>query len=182
MAATGAVCGLPIGSDAAARGGGATCRLLLRETPHATSAHMARHVHPALRRLAYATTFEAGGVLLSTAILLLMSGASTGSSLAFSIVASSVAMLWNLVFNAGFEAWESRQSVKGRGIARRIVHALLFEGGLVLLLIPLTAWWFSVTLIQALVYEAVLIVAFLLYTYAFTLVFDHLFGLPASAR
>jgi uncharacterized membrane protein len=143
---------------------------------------MALQHHPTLRRLIFASTFEAGGILLSTALLLVMAEASAGSSLAFAILASTVAMLWNLAFNAGFEAWETRQPVKGRGPARRIAHALLFEAGLVLLLIPLTAWWFSVSLLQALGYEAVLIVAFLLYTYVFTWLFDRLFGLPASAR
>lgn len=143
---------------------------------------MAFHRKPALRRLFYAITFEAGGVLLSTGLLLILADATASSSLAFSIVASSVAMLWNLVFNAGFEAWEALQSAKGRGMARRIVHALLFEGGLVVLLIPLTAWWFSVSLLEALAYEAALILAFLIYTYGFTWTFDRMFGLPASAR
>lgn len=143
---------------------------------------MALHHHPRLRRVIYATSFEAGGVLLSTILLLLMAETTAGSSLVFSILASTVAMLWNVTFNAGFEAWEARQSVKGRSLARRTAHALLFEAGLVLFLLPLTMWWFSVTLLQALTYEAALIIAFLIYTWAFTWVFDRLFGLPASAR
>lgn len=143
---------------------------------------MALHDHPRLRRLIYATSFEAGGVLLSTVVLLAMSEAGAASSLVFSILASTVAMLWNLAFNAGFEAWEARQTVKGRSLARRTAHAMLFEAGLVLFLLPLTMWWFSVTLLQALSYEAALIIAFLIYTWAFTFAFDRLFGLPASAR
>jgi uncharacterized membrane protein len=143
---------------------------------------MALHDRPTLRRLIYATTFEAGGVLMSTALLLLMADTTAGGSLAFSILASTVAMLWNLAFNAMFEAWESRQTTRGRSFARRTAHALLFEAGLVLMLLPLTAWWFSVNLLTALAYEGVLIVAFLIYTWAFTFAFDRLFGLPASAR
>lgn len=143
---------------------------------------MALHDHPTLRRLIYATMFEAGGVLLSTALLLLLAETTAGGSLVFSILASTVAMLWNMIFNAGFEAWEAGQTVKGRSLPRRIAHALLFEAGLVLLLLPLTMWWFTVTLLQALGFEAVLILAFLIYTYLFTLGFDRLFGLPASAR
>lgn len=143
---------------------------------------MALHHHPRLRRVIYATSFEAGGVLLSTILLLVMAETTASSSLVFSILASTVAMLWNVTFNAGFEAWEARQSVKGRSLARRTAHALLFEAGLVLFLLPLTMWWFSVTLLQALSYEAALIIAFLIYTWAFTWVFDRLFGLPASAR
>jgi uncharacterized membrane protein len=111
-----------------------------------------------------------------------MAKTTPGSSLAFSIIASTVAMLWNLAFNAMFEAWEQRQPIRGRSLKRRAAHALLFEAGLVAALLPLTAWWFSVSLLQALAYEAVLIVAFLIYTCLFTFAFDRLFGLPASAR
>ncbi|MCZ8079732.1 MAG: PACE efflux transporter [Rhodobacteraceae bacterium] len=143
---------------------------------------MALHQSPALRRILYAISFEAGGILLSAALLLLMAETTAGSSLVFSILASTVAMLWNLAFNAMFEAWETRQTTRGRSLKRRIAHALLFEAGLVLALLPLTAWWFSVTLVQALAYEAVLIAAFLIYTWAFTWAFDRIFGLPASAR
>ncbi|MEZ5754390.1 MAG: PACE efflux transporter [Paracoccaceae bacterium] len=143
---------------------------------------MALHHHPRLRRVIYAASFEAGGILLSTALLLAMAETTAGSSLVFSILASTVAMLWNLAFNAAFERWESRQPVLGRSLARRSAHALLFEGGLVLFLLPLTAWWFSVSLLHALAYESALILAFLIYTWLFTFAFDRLFGLPASAR
>ena len=143
---------------------------------------MALHQHPRLRRVIYATSFEAGGILLSTLLLLAMAETTAGSSLVFSILASTVAMLWNLAFNAAFERWESRQPIRGRSLARRSAHALLFEGGLVLFLLPLTAWWFSVPLLQALAYESALILAFLISTWIFTFAFDRLFGLPASAR
>ena len=143
---------------------------------------MSLHNRPTLRRILYATSFELGGVLMSTLLLLAMAETSAGGSLLFSILASTVAMLWNLGFNAAFEAWETRQTTRGRSLARRITHALLFEAGLAAALLPLTAWWFSVTLLTALLYEGVLIGAFLIYTYLFTWAFDRLFGLPASAR
>lgn len=143
---------------------------------------MSLHSRPTLRRILYATSFEVGGVLMSTVLLLLMADTSAGGSFVFSAIASTVAMLWNLSFNAMFEAWETRQPTRGRSLARRITHALLFEAGLAAALLPLTAWWFSVSLLTALVYEGVLIGAFLIYTYLFTWAFDRLFGLPASAR
>lgn len=143
---------------------------------------MSLHDRPRLRRVIYATCFEAGGILLSTALLLFMAKTSAPSSFAFSVLASTVAMTWNLIFNALFERWESRQPARGRSLSRRISHALLFEAGLVIALLPLTAWWFAVPLLTALVYEAALIAAFLVYTYIFTWAFDHIFGLPASAR
>lgn len=143
---------------------------------------MALHDRPRLRRVIYATSFEAGGIALSTALLLVMAKTTGPSSFAFSVLASTVAMIWNLIFNALFERWESRQPARGRSLSRRIAHALLFEAGLLTALLPLTAWWFAVPLLTALAYEAALIAAFLLYTYLFTWAFDRLFGLPASAR
>ena len=67
-------------------------------------------------------------------------------------------------------------------LRRRTVHALMFEGGLVLICIPVMAWWLQVGYLEALVYEAGLIALFIVYTYAFTWGFDRIFGLPASAR
>lgn len=143
---------------------------------------MALHDRPTLRRLIYATSFEGGGILMSTALLLLMAETSAGGSFVFSTLCSTVAMVWNLIFNALFEAWESRQPARGRSLARRSAHAILFEAGLLIALLPLTAWWFAVPVLTALAYESILVAAFLIYTWAFTWAFDRLFGLPASAR
>jgi len=80
-----------------------------------------------------------------------------------------------------FERWEARQSVRGRSVARRVAHAVGFEGGLVLFLVPLFAWWFDVGLWQALVMDLGLLLFFLAYTFVFNWCFDRVFGLPASA-
>ena len=85
------------------------------------------------------------------------------------------------MFNHAFERWESRQLVRGRSLARRVAHALMFEGGLVLMLVPLIAWWLDVGLWHALVMDLGLVLFFLAYTFTFTWAFDKLFGLPATA-
>lgn len=137
---------------------------------------------PTRRKIVYAVSFETLGTLVASVALMLMSQASAGSSLALSVLTATIALCWSHLFNTGFEAWEARQPVKGRSIRRRTVHALMFEGGLVLICIPVMAWWLQVGYIEALVYEAGLIVLFMVYTYAFTWAFDRIFGLPASAR
>ena len=98
------------------------------------------------------------------------------------VAASAIAVVWNMVFNTLFERWESRQAQRGRTLRRRLAHAVGFEGRLVLALVPMMAWWFNVTLWQALVMDLGLIVFFLCYTFAFNWVFDRIFGLPASAQ
>ena len=139
-------------------------------------------MRPTLRKIVYAASFEAGGILVAGAALTLMSDAGVAKSLSLSAFGAAIAMLWSLVFNTVCEAWEARQPTKGRSLLRRITHALLFEGGLVLILLPATAWWLSTSLWVALTYEPVLIGVFLIYAYVFTWGFDRIFGLPDSAR
>ncbi|MBZ0226066.1 MAG: PACE efflux transporter [Comamonas sp.] len=133
------------------------------------------------RRVIYVTIYEIIAIIASS-LLFVVIGQQPGESGAMAVVASAVAVIWNVGFNSAFEWWEARQSVKGRSLGRRVAHAIGFEGGLALILVPLMAWWFGVTLWQALVMEAALVVFFLVYTYLFNWVFDHFFGLPASAQ
>ena len=137
---------------------------------------------PTRRKIVYAVSFETLGTLVASVYLWVVSDASPASSLALSVLTATIALSWSFVFNTGFEAWEARQPVRGRSLKRRTAHALLFEGGLVLICIPVMAWWLQVGYLEALVYEAGLIAVFVLYTYAFTWGFDRIFGLPASAR
>ncbi|MFM7334780.1 MAG: PACE efflux transporter [Tabrizicola sp.] len=137
---------------------------------------------PARRKIVFAVSFETLGTGLASVYLWLVSEASPASSFVLSVLTATIALSWSFAFNTIFEAWEARQAVKGRSLKRRTMHALLFEGGLVLLCIPVMAWWLQVSLTQALVYEAGLIALFILYTYLFTWGFDRIFGLPASAR
>lgn len=130
--------------------------------------------------MVFVTLYELIAIAASS-LLFMAIGQSAGHSGGMAIAASTLAIVWNLTFNHLFEQWEARQSVKGRSVMRRVVHALGFEGGLAMVLIPLMAWWFGVTLWEATVMEAGLLVFFLVYTYVFNWCFDHVFGLPASA-
>lgn len=134
------------------------------------------------RRVVYVTAYEALAIVLSSLLLAVFFDAPVGHAGAMAVAASAIAMAWNLAYNWGFERWEARQATGGRGFARRAAHALGFEAGLVLALVPLMAWWFDVGLIEAFILDIGLIVFFLVYTFAFNLGFDRLFGLPTSAQ
>jgi uncharacterized membrane protein len=94
---------------------------------------------------------------------------------------SSFALGWSYLFNTVFEYWESRQAQKGRSVLRRVVHAVGFEGGLVVLLVPVMAWWLGTTLQEAFIADMGVLAFFFLYSFIFTWAFDQVFGLPASA-
>ena len=134
------------------------------------------------RRVLYVTLYELIAIAAATLGLAMLSGQGMSHSGVLAVAASVIAVLWNLAFTWMFERWESRQAQRGRTVARRIAHAIGFEGGLVLALVPLMAWWFDISLWQALVMDFGLIVFFLCYTFVFNWVFDRIFGLPASAQ
>ena len=133
------------------------------------------------RRVVFVSLYEGIAIAASSAIFMAI-GQDLSSSGVMAVVASAMAICWNLAFNWLFEKWESRQTKKGRSVLRRVAHAIGFEGGLGCMLIPLMAWWFGVTLWEATVMEAGLLVFFGLYTFAFNWCFDRIFGLPASAQ
>ena len=134
------------------------------------------------RKVVYITLYEIIAIAMSTTGLALLSGANMGHASVAAIAASAIAVIWNLVYTPLFERWESRQAKRGRSVLRRVVHAIGFEGGLVVTLVPLFAWWLDISLWQAFVLDLGLIVFFLVYTFVFNLAFDKIFGLPASAQ
>lgn len=139
-------------------------------------------MRPALRRVVYISLYEAIAIVIVSLGLHAMTGGGLLHASALAVMTSAVAVVWNLVFNHAFEWWEARQAVRGRSIARRVAHAVGFEGGLVALLVPLMAWWLDVSLLEALLMDVGLVVFFLVYTFVFTWAFDRVFGLPVSAR
>ncbi len=136
---------------------------------------------PVVRRILYVSTYEGFAILFSSLIFALLGhdGVSAGSA---AVLCSAVAVGWNFVFTTVFERWEARNPVKGRSTLRRITHAILFEGGLAVVLTPVLALVLGMTIAEAFVTNLGLLVYFLVYTYLFNWGFDLLFGLPASAQ
>lgn len=134
------------------------------------------------RKVVYVISFELIAIALASVLLRWLSDSPVETAGITAVVSSVIAMTWNYVYNMLFEAWERRQSRKGRSLLRRAVHAVGFELGLVTMLVPLFAWVLGVSLLVALVLNAVMIVFFLVYGFVFNLVFDRVFGLPLSAQ
>lgn len=139
-------------------------------------------MHPWLRRTVYVVLYEAIAIVAASLGLSLLSGEGVQTTGPVTVMSAVIAVAWNLAFNTAFEFWEARRAVRGRSLRLRIGHALGFELGLTALLVPLLAWWLDIGLVEALVYDIALIVFFIVYTFAFNLGFDRVFGLPASAR
>ncbi len=137
---------------------------------------------PLTRRVVQAILFEGIAVSVVAPAMAWMFDQPVSSTLGLAVLMSGIALAWNYAFNTAFERWEARQAVKGRSWRRRLAHGALFEGGLVVMLVPVMAWWLDTTLWKAFVADLGILAFFFVYGIAFTWTFDRVFGLPQSAR
>ena len=84
---------------------------------------------------------------------------------------AALALGWNVVFNGLFDRLLDRLQVV-RNAWVRVLHALLFEGGLVAVGVPLIAWWLNISLWQAFLLDIGVLLFFLPYTYVYHWVYD----------
>lgn len=136
---------------------------------------------PLARRITYAVIFEIFAVIFTTIIFALLGNSPSASFLA-SFASSTAALVWNLIFNWGFEAFERRIGVTSRPWYMRVAHALSFEVGIIIILVPLIAWILAVGFAQAFFMQIGLMVFFLIYTAVYAWLFDRVFGLPEPAE
>jgi uncharacterized membrane protein len=136
---------------------------------------------PTSRRVLQAVLYEVFAIAFVGPVLSIAFDKPATSTLALAFVLSSIALTWNYVFNVLFERWESRQSVRGRSFSRRLAHGIGFEGGLVVILVPVMALWLEISVLQAFLANLGLLAFFFVYAIAFTWTFDRVFGLPESA-
>lgn len=134
------------------------------------------------RKIVYVGLYELIAIVIASTGLAMGSGSSLERAGVIAVASSVIAVVWNLVYNTLFERWEARQSVRGRSVRRRVAHAVGFELGFLVMLVPLFAWWFGISLWHALVLDIGLALFFLVYTFAFNWAFDKVFGLPAAAQ
>lgn len=134
------------------------------------------------RKIVHAVLFEVFAIISATLMFMAAADHDALSSGGLAVLTSVAALLWNMAYNAAFERWEKRQITRGRSLKRRIVHAIGFEGGLVVILLPLIAWWLEISIARALGLEIGMVLFFVIYGFVYNWCFDHVFGLPDSAK
>lgn len=96
-----------------------------------------------------------------------------------SVVSASLATLWNFAYNYVFD--RVLQRTHGTTLKTpmvRVLHAVLFETGLLLVLAPFIAWYLGVSLLQAFVMDLSFALFYLGYALVFNWGYDRLFPLP----
>ncbi|WP_268628587.1 PACE efflux transporter, partial [Escherichia coli] len=92
---------------------------------------------------------------------------------ALAVMLSTVAMLWNMVYNTVFDRlWPVSRVV--RNLKVRALHAVGFEAGFILIGVPIAAWMLSISWTQAFMLEIGFFLFFLPYTMAYNWLYDML--------
>lgn len=124
-------------------------------------------------RFFHALGFELLAIAICAPLGAWLLGYSLAHMGALTLMISLVAMVWNMVFNALFDRAQQRMGFR-KTMGARALHALLFEIGLLLAVVPLAAWWLDIGLWEALVLDIGIALFFLPYTFVFNWCYDHL--------
>ncbi|WP_341871309.1 PACE efflux transporter [Salinivibrio costicola] len=93
---------------------------------------------------------------------------------------SVLATFWNYVYNIGFDkAMLARRGSVIKTLPLRLLHAVLFEAGLLVATIPFIMWWLSMSFWQALRMDIGLVIFYLIYAFVYNWLYDYLFPIPA---
>ena len=95
------------------------------------------------------------------------------------VVGSLIATGWNYVYNLGFD--HTMQRLYGdvrKTVVIRVFHALLFEAGLLIVLVPFIAWWLAIGWLEAFIIDISFSAFFLIYAFVFNWAYDVIFPVP----
>ncbi|MBC7608341.1 MAG: multidrug/biocide efflux PACE transporter [Polaromonas sp.] len=125
----------------------------------------------AAERFLHALIFEVLAIAICAPVGAWLLGHSLAHMGALTLMISLVAMGWNMVFNALFDRAQWRWGFT-RNLTARAVHALLFEIGLLLVIVPLAAWWLDMGLWHAFVLDIGIALFFMPYSFVFNWLYD----------
>lgn len=89
------------------------------------------------------------------------------------IAMAVTSVIWNMTFNHFFEKFEAKRKLK-RTVGVRILHAIGFEGGLMLATIPMVAYALEMPIWQAILTDLSMTLCILVYTFIFQWCYDHI--------
>ena len=135
-------------------------------------------------RIRQVALFEVGGLLLITPPFVWLSGVDVADSFALLAGIALIAALWNAVYNTTFDWLDARLSSRTadlRPMPLRVAHAVGFEGGLLLISLPIIVAWTGMTWGEALLADIGLALAYTVYAFGFNLAYDRLYPIAEQA-
>ncbi len=130
-------------------------------------------------RIRHAISFEIIGLALITPLGAFAFGMPIADIGVVGVASATIATGWNYLYNLGFDHLMQRMTGGTRkSLGIRVLHAALFEGGLLVALMPLIAWYLGVSLLQAFMMDVSFALFYLVYAFVFNWAYDRIFPLP----
>ena len=134
-------------------------------------------------RIRHAVSFELLGLLLITPVGAWLFDLPMREMGIVGVASATIATAWNYVFNLGFDhALQRLAGTTRKSVRVRVLHAVVFELGLLVILMPLLAWYLRISLWQAFWMDVYIAAFYMAYAFAFNWAYDQLFPLPQWQR
>ncbi|MDN6298130.1 MAG: PACE efflux transporter [Halomonas sp.] len=132
-------------------------------------------------RIRHAISFEILGILLVIPLGAWLFDKPMHDIGVVAVVSATIATCWNYLYNLGFD--HAMQRLRGdvrKTIPMRVFHALLFETGLLIVLLPFIAWYLGVSMIHAFQMDISFALFYVVYAFVFNWAYDVIF--PVGAK
>ena len=119
-------------------------------------------------RIRHAALFEVSGFVIVVTLGGWVFGLPFKDIGAIAVVSTTLATLWTYVYNLMFDrVMYARAGHTQKTPLLRVGHSILFEAGLLLILVPFIAWYLSIGLIEAFVMDIAISAFYLIYSFVF---------------
>ena len=132
-------------------------------------------------RIRHTLGFEIIGLIIFVPLASWLFGFDIQSIGIIAVAASIIATLWNYFYNLLFD--HSMLKLRGnvhKTVPLRMLHAFLFEGGLLLLFLPIIAWHLGISLWQAFLMDITMATFYLVHAFVYNWIYDNVFPIPAN--
>ncbi|WP_201528256.1 MULTISPECIES: PACE efflux transporter [Psychrobacter] len=130
-------------------------------------------------RIRHTLGFEIIGLLIFAPLASWVFGFDLQLMGGMAVVGSIIATVWNYFYNLLFD----HAMLKLRGdvhktVLIRVFHAFLFEGGLLLLFLPMIAWYLGITMWEAFMMDIAMATFYLVYAFVYNIIYDKVYPVP----
>ena len=130
-------------------------------------------------RIRHAISFELIALLIVTPAGALLFGKPISDIGVIAVGGATIATGWNYLYNLGFDHLMRRLTGSTqKSTAIRVGHAILFELGLLVALLPFVAWYLQISLWDALIMDVAFALFYVVYAFVFNWGYDRVFPLP----
>ena len=134
-----------------------------------------------LDRLRHALCFEILALILIVPLGAIAFGFDMHHIGVVGLVSATIATLWNMAYNLGFDVALRRLTGTTRKTFKvRLLHAVLFEAGLLIVLLPFIAWYLQVSLWHAFMMDVSFAIFYMVYALGFNWAYDLVFPIHGS--